>query len=77
MKTAHPLPAGTRVRHYNQQWSEATAGTATVQESKGPWPDGSYEYRVLATEGFSRQPGPDNPETRDAWWSSTATIPAP
>ncbi|MEV4440437.1 hypothetical protein AB0K09_15715 [Streptomyces sp. NPDC049577] len=41
---------------------------------KGPWPDGSYEYRVTAGEDFSRRTGPDNPETRDARWSSTATI---
>lgn len=73
---AHPLPVGARVRHYGQQWSAARAGTATVREVKGPLHDGSYEYRVDATQDFSRQPGPDNPETRSTWWSSETTIPA-
>lgn len=72
----HPLPAGTRVRHYGQQWSAARRGTATIREVRGPWHDGTYEYRVDATEDFSRQPGPDNPETRSTWWSSEATIAA-
>lgn len=72
----HPLPVGSRVRHYGQQWAAARAGTATIREVKGPWPDGSYEYRVTAGEDFSRRTGPDNPETREAWWSSDATIPA-
>lgn len=74
--TPEPLEPGTRVRHYGQQWSAARQGTATVREVRGPWPDGSYEYRVDATEDFSRQPGPDNPETRSTWWSSWATVPA-
>ncbi|WP_309031345.1 hypothetical protein [Streptomyces alfalfae] len=73
---AHPLPVGTRVRHYGQQWPAARRGTATVREVKGPLHDGSYEYRVTATVDFSRQPGSDNPETRETWWSSLATIPA-
>lgn len=72
----HPLPVGTRVRHYGQQWTAARTGTATVRAVKGPYSDGTYEYRILATEDFSRRPGPDNPETRDTWWSSEATIPA-
>jgi hypothetical protein len=72
----HPLAPGTRVRHYGQQWPAARSGTATIREVQGPLHDGTYEYRVDATEDFSRRPGPDNPETRSAWWSSTATIPA-
>lgn len=73
---AHPLPVGTRVRHYGQQWTAARAGTATVREVNGPLHDGAYEYRVDATQDFSRRPGPDNPETRSTWWSSETTIPA-
>ncbi len=72
----HPLPVGTRVRHYGQQWAAARTGTATIRETKGPWPDGTYEYRVTAGVDFSRRTGPDNPETRETWWSSEATIPA-
>jgi hypothetical protein len=72
----HPLPIGARVRHYGQQWPAARTGTATVREIQGPLHDGSYEYRVTAGEDFSRRTGPENPETRNAWWSSTATIPA-
>lgn len=71
-----PLPAGTRVRHYSQQWTAALTGTATIREVKGPYSDGAYEYRVTTTQHFSRPPGPDNPETRETWWSSLATIPA-
>jgi hypothetical protein len=74
--STHPLPVGARVRHYGQQWPAARQGTATVREVVGPLHDSSYEYRVTATEDFSRRPGPDNPETRNTWWSSTATIPA-
>jgi hypothetical protein len=70
----HPYPAGTRVRHYGQQWPAARVGTATVREAVGPLHDGSYEYRVTAGEDFSRRTGPDNPETRETWWSSLATI---
>lgn len=77
MNTPKPLPVGTRVRHYGQQWSAARRGTATIREVKGPLYDGSYEYRVDATEDFSRQPGPNNPETRSTWWSSETTIPTP
>ncbi|MFG2734419.1 hypothetical protein ACGFX7_06310 [Streptomyces harbinensis] len=72
----HPLPVGARVRHYGQQWPAARAGTATVRDVQGLLPDCTYEYRVQATRDFSRGPGPDNPEDRDAWWSSSATIPA-
>lgn len=73
----HPLLPGTRVHHISQQWARGLpGGTATVIDSRGPWPDGSYEYQVLATEDFSRQPGPGNPETRDTWWASHATAPA-
>lgn len=70
-----PMASGTRVHHINQQWAAARHGTATIREIKGPYRDGSYEYRVDATEDFSRQPGPENPETRSVWWSSLATIP--
>ncbi|WP_198533185.1 hypothetical protein [Streptomyces sp. AcH 505] len=72
-----PLPVGTRVRHYGQQWPAAHQGTATVQEVKGPYSDDTYEYRVLTTVDFSRRPGPSNPETRETWLSSLATIPTP
>lgn len=75
-KPTHPLPVGTRVYHHNQQWSAARAGTATVREVRGPYRDGSWEYRVDATADFSRQPGPANPENRSTWWNSLATIPA-
>lgn len=75
-KSPHPLSVGTRVHHAGQQWSAARRGTATIREIKGPYNDGAYEYRVLATEDFSRQPSADNPETRDTWWASYATIPA-
>jgi hypothetical protein len=71
----HPLQVGARVRHYGQQWPAARAGTATVREVQGPLRDGTYEYRVTAGEDFSRSTGPDNPETRETWWSSDATIP--
>lgn len=71
-----PLAVGTRVRHYGQQWPAARFGTATIREVKGPMYDGTYEYRVSTAADFSRRPGPDNPETVSAWWSSTATIPA-
>ncbi|RKN61889.1 hypothetical protein D7231_31965 [Streptomyces klenkii] len=72
----HPLPVGTRVRHYGQQWPAARRGTATITAVK-PLPHlGVWEYRVRTTEDFARRPGPDNPETRTVWWSSEATIPA-
>jgi hypothetical protein len=74
--SAHPLPVGARVRHYGQQWAAARTGTATIRETVGPLHDGSYEYRVTAGQDFSRPTGPDNPETRETWWSSTATVPA-
>ena len=70
-----PLPVGTRVRHHGQQWTAARNGTATIREVRGPYHDGTYEYRVDTTQDFSRRPGPDNPETRSTWWNSTATIP--
>ncbi|UNZ20584.1 hypothetical protein [Streptomyces sp. 891-h] len=72
----HPLPVGTRVRHIGQQWHAACKGTATIREIEGPYSDGAYEYRVLATEDFSRRPSLDNPETRETWWASYSTIPA-
>ena len=73
--TDRPLPVGTRVRHYGQQWPAARTGTATIVDAKGPYYDGSWEYLVLAGVDFSRATGPANPETRETWWSSLATIP--
>jgi hypothetical protein len=73
----HPYPAGTRVHHISQEWARTlSGGTATVLTHKGPWPDGSYEYQVRTTADFSRQPGPNNPETRETWWASHAALPA-
>jgi hypothetical protein len=72
----HPLPAGTRVTHVNQQWAigrTAPDGTAEILEARGPHNDGTWEYRVLAARDFSRRPGPDNPMDRETWWSSQAT----
>ncbi|MBK3575951.1 hypothetical protein JHN63_19445 [Streptomyces sp. MBT65] len=75
--TRHPLPIGARVSHINQQWARSLPdGTATVIDRKGPWPDGSWEYHVRAARDFSRQPGPDNPESRTTWWPSWATTPS-
>lgn len=74
---AAPLPDGTRVYHYSQQWAYSLlGGTATVIDHKGPWPDGSYEYLVRTGPDFSRRPGPDNPGTREVWWASHAVRPA-
>lgn len=72
---SHPLPIGTRVRHYGQQW--ARAATATIRAVEGPYHDGSYEYEVTTGEDFSRHTGPDNPETRTTRWSSLAVRPTP
>ncbi|MEV6840273.1 hypothetical protein AB0N17_38245 [Streptomyces sp. NPDC051133] len=75
--TGHPLPIGTRVSHINQQWARSLPdGTATVIGREGPWPDGSWEYQVHAARDFSRQPGPDNPESRTTGWPSWATTPS-
>lgn len=74
MNRTHPLPVGTRVRHYGQQWPAARTGTATVREAVGPQCDGSYEYRVTAGVDFSRRTGPGNPEVRETWWSSLAVV---
>ncbi|MEV6580256.1 hypothetical protein AB0M92_19060 [Streptomyces sp. NPDC051582] len=75
----HPLPVGARVTHVNQEWANARTapeGTAEILEGRGPYIDGSYEYHVLACRDFSRQPGPDNPLDREAWWSSNAVRPS-
>ncbi|MER5875408.1 hypothetical protein ABT119_05705 [Streptomyces sp. NPDC001910] len=48
----HPLPTGTRVRHYGQQWEAARSGTATIREAQGPLRHGTYEYRVTTGEDF-------------------------
>lgn len=74
--TDRPLPVGTRVTHISQQWATsrtAPEGTGKILEADGPYPDGSWEYRVLAARDFSRRPGPDNPLERETWWSSNAT----
>ncbi|MEU4999318.1 hypothetical protein [Streptomyces sp. NPDC021622] len=64
--------------HINQQWARSLPdGTATVIDRKGPWPDGSWEYQVLAACDFARRSGPDNPESRTAWWPSWAATPSP
>ncbi|GHE09203.1 hypothetical protein [Streptomyces alanosinicus] len=77
IKTRHPLPNGTRVTHINQEWARRLpGGTATILDRQGPWPDGSWEYLVRTTGDFSRQPSPDNPESRTTWWPSYATTPA-
>lgn len=71
-----PLPVGTRVVHISQEWAHSwniPNGTAEIVEVRGPYNDGSWEYRVLATQDFSRRPGPDNPMDRETWWSSLAT----
>lgn len=71
----HPLPAGTRVAHVNQQWATsrtAPDGTAEILEARGPYNDGTWEYRVRACRDFSRRPGPGNPCDRETWWSSNA-----
>jgi hypothetical protein len=73
--STHPLPVGTVVRHYGQQFPAAREGTATITAVKGPYRDGSYEYEVETGRDFSRMPGPGNPPER-RWWSSFATIPA-
>ncbi|MFD3717236.1 hypothetical protein [Streptomyces sp. NPDC058674] len=72
-------PVGTPVTHISQQWANSRTtpdGTARILEARGPYPDGSYEYRVAAARDFSRQPGPDNPMDRETWWSSLAARPA-
>ncbi|MFI6088484.1 hypothetical protein [Streptomyces sp. NPDC051218] len=75
--TTHPLPIGTRVSHINQQWAHSLPdGTATIVDRKGPWPDGAWEYQVLAARDFSRCPGPGNPESRTTWWPSWAATPS-
>jgi hypothetical protein len=64
----HPLPQSTLVRHIGQQW--ARAATAVIVDWTGPYPDGSYEYRVRAGVDFSRRIGPDNLAVRETQWSS-------
>ncbi|MFD5678439.1 hypothetical protein ACFWID_40790, partial [Streptomyces sp. NPDC127040] len=73
--TEHPLPIGAPVTHISQQWANnrtTPAGTARILEARGPYGDGSFEYRVATTRDFSRRPGPDNPMDRETWWSSLA-----
>lgn len=67
----HPLPLYTRVYHGGQQWHRSHMnGTAVVIGIYGPRHDGSFEYRVMAGEDFSRRTGPDNPEVRITEWAS-------
>ncbi|MFG2412290.1 hypothetical protein [Streptomyces goshikiensis] len=71
----HPLPVGSRVTHVNQRWATSRIvpdGTAEILEARGPYNDGTYEYRVRAARDFSRRPGPNNPLDRETWWSSQA-----
>lgn len=74
----HPLPAGTRVTHISQGWAgpiRTPDGIAEIVAARGPYPDGAWEYEVLACRDFSRRPGPDNPMDRPTWWASYAVCP--
>lgn len=76
--TNHPLPAGTRVTHINQQWANhhtTPDGTAEILEARGPYPCGTWEYKVRRCRDFSRRPGPDNPMDAETWWTSPAVRP--
>jgi hypothetical protein len=67
-----PLPPGTRVRHYGQQFPRAhREGTATVAAIDGPHRDSSWEYLIYHDRTFSGLPG----EEPASWWSSLMTIP--
>lgn len=64
--TDHPLPVGTRVRHYVHQWPNAYRdGTANIVEVRGPMYDGSYEYLVSVDDG----------STKPRWWPAHSTMP--
>jgi hypothetical protein len=64
----HPLPPGTRVRHYGQQYDEALEGTATVLRAEEQR-DGTYEYLVQRDKPL--MPGMRNEPT---YWASYHTI---
>lgn len=69
----HPYPVGSRIRHVNQEWATGDMWTAETTGSIGPYPDGSWEYTVLAGEWFARRLDAEyNPMTRPAQWSSLA-----
>lgn len=69
-ETRPPLPVGSRVRHYGQQYPSAyTAGTGNIAAIKGPYRDGSWEYLIYHdVNGFTFGP---------SWWSSLCTYPIP
>lgn len=69
-----PLSVGDRVYHVGQLWAYSLpGGTAEITGVLGPYKDGTYEYKLLTPEDFSRRPGPDNPMTRESQWASRAT----
>jgi hypothetical protein len=73
----HPLPVGARVHHYAGRYSCWYFGPSdqvtdrdnggvfwgTVLEAKGPYHDGSYEYRVQGDEPLVETDA-------ERWWSS-------
>ena len=67
-ETQPPLPVGSRVRHYGQQYPTAYSnGTGNVAAIDGPCRDGSWEYLIYHdVNGFTSGP---------SWWSSLRTIP--
>lgn len=71
--TAHrKLAVGARVYHGGQIWARTlVGGTGAIVRVEGPDRHGDYEYLVRTGGDFSRQPGPDNPETDERWWSSS------
>ena len=72
-----PLKPGARVFHGGQIWARSLpGGTGEVIRVEGPDHRGDYEYLVRCGEDFSRRTGPDNPETRETWWSSRHAVPA-
>ena len=70
MASPHPLPLGTRVRHYAEQYPEARKGTATILEAQ-PSGGGDYEYLVKRDQALA--PGLPNDPT---WWASYMVCPA-
>lgn len=68
---SHPLPVGTRVRHYGEQYIEVEyGGTGVIVEVKGPYGDRSYEYLVQRDK--ARWPGEGDPP-EPSWWASYMT----
>lgn len=65
----HPLPVGSLVRHWGQQYPSAYEGTATVAVAV-PCRDGrTFEYLVYHHANGNPCP--------PSWWNSDATIPMP